>query len=148
MRLFLFLNKKLNPEAVKRTPHSVFSFLLSGGSTCQCAASEGPHAGAQAVRRNSRQQPGEPLAFLYLCKISKILRNSHLVLPLMNRCFEHVFCLCVCSFSSSNWQKWPPSWWHLGFWCVKPRLRYRRAGRMRFLSAPWPSSLSRMSALM
>lgn len=54
----------------------------------------------------------------------------------------------MCSFSSSNWQKWPPSWLCLAFWCVRLRQHCRRAGLMPSLSAPWPSYLPQMSALM
>lgn len=54
----------------------------------------------------------------------------------------------MCSSFSSNWQKWPPSWLRLAFWCVKLRQRCRRTSLRLSLSAPWPNSLSQMSALM
>ena len=117
------------------------SILFPRGGSCLCRASKGSSVSTQAVWRDTLQQPGEQK-----CKVFRHWSCQWLKLK-FDLPSLHV-CVYVCSFFSSNWQKWPPSWLHLVFWCVKLRRCCRRTCLRPPLSAPWPNSLSQMSALM
>lgn len=157
--LSLFTSSTISSLSVSSFPkkYSADSFLFSRGGTCLRTASEGSPVGTQTVWRDTFQQPGKTLTFLRSLHTKDPQKSKLKVFkpPARPGIFKKLsishlsLCLCyVCSFSSSNWQKWPPSWLRLAFWCVRLRQRCRRTGPMRFPSAPWPSSLQQMSALM
>ncbi|KAM4743069.1 isobutyryl-CoA dehydrogenase, mitochondrial isoform 2-T2 [Anableps anableps] len=84
------------------------------------------------------------IALCVLCDQLPVLWEQHM--PLC--CWQRITCWCesslekhspITNFCSSNWQKWPPSWLRLAFWCVRLLQHYRRTDLMPFRSAPWPS---------
>lgn len=117
------------------TPSSP-SVLFFRSRSRQRAASKRSHVGPEAIWRDAVQQPGESTVCVFTLSFS-LLRPISLT-------FIHC---ALCSICSSNWPKWPPSWWRLVCWCVRLPRRCRRTGPTPFLFAPWRSSLPPRSVL-